>query len=165
MRLSPPPDENAPSLSFEEVKNIVEQPMAAMLGPTISAVTPALLTLDMGLVTTDDEQGFITSDDPCVWYDPELVRLPPFYRHPALVSKTIEVILPLTPRALLLYNRRGFNYRFSAPTNVVQFYNRLTRSNAGEHFVSNVNKVDPFWFTEEPLPDYAWENTRQKGNG
>jgi hypothetical protein len=159
-RFSPSPDEERPSLSFSDVQKIVEQPAAALLLPTVAAATPILMQMDMGIVITDDRQGFITSDDPCVWYDPELVRLPPFYRHPALTSSTIEVILPIGPSRMLLFNRRGFNSVFSAPKNVIDFYNRVVRFEADEYFVSNADAVDPYWFEEEPLPTDAWENTR-----
>ena len=121
------------------------------------------MKMDMGIVFTDDDQGFITSDDPCVWYDAELVRLPPFYRHPALTSPTIEVILPIGPNRMLLFNRRGFRSEVSAPRKVINFYNRLVRFGADEHFVSTRDAIDPYWFEEEPLPEYAWENTRGCG--
>lgn len=155
--LSPPPPPG-PSFRFDDVKKIVEQPMVALLGPIISAVAPALMELDMGLIETADPQGFITSDNPCAWYDSELLRVHPFYRDPSLASPTIEVILPITPKCQLLFNRREFNSRFVVPENVVDFYNRLTRHHADEFFITNRNEVKPFWFTEEPLPEYAWEN-------
>ncbi len=42
---------------------------------------------------TSDDARFITSDAPVVWFDPELYKLPPFYRSPGLGSETIEVTI------------------------------------------------------------------------
>jgi hypothetical protein len=160
-RMSAPPS-GGPSLSFDDVKRIVEQPMGALLAPTISAVAPILHTMDMGLVSNSNPQGFITSDNPCIWYDPELVRMPPFYRHPSLMSPTIEVILPIAPSHMLLFNRRGFDSIFVAPDDVVQFYNRASRFHADVYFVTNCHTTKPFWFQQEELPDDAWERRHER---
>ena len=50
--------------------------------------------------------------------------------------------------------------RPSASSTAVMFYNRLTRFHAHEYFVTNRNSTQTFWFEEEPLPPYAWENTQ-----
>src|ERR1700687_1604381 len=63
--------------------------------------TPLLFKMQMAVLLTDDGLGFITSDRPCVWFNPSLYKLPPFYRSPGLGQKHVEVTLPLTPRHML----------------------------------------------------------------
>ncbi|MEO8380933.1 MAG: DUF4238 domain-containing protein [Acidobacteriota bacterium] len=150
-------------MSIEDVERMVEQPMAEVLPAAIRVVTPILMHMNMGIVETDDPQGFITSDDPCARYDPELVKLPPFYRDVNLMSPTVEVTLPISPRMMVLFNRRGFDDRFSAPANMIDFYKRLAHGFASEIFVTNQDSTKQYWFDREPLPDYAWENTRGSG--
>ena len=67
---------SGPKLTHEQVRKLVEQPTQSMLFPKIRAVTPGLVELDFFVLETDDEVGFITSDHPCVWYDPEGVQAP-----------------------------------------------------------------------------------------
>ena len=67
---------------------------------------PLLLQMHMSVLVTDSELGFITSDNPCVWFNPTLHRLPPFYRSPGLAQQDIEVSLPLSPNHLLFITHR-----------------------------------------------------------
>jgi hypothetical protein len=80
-----------------------------ILLPMVTSMTPLRCKLDMAFFETDDEIGFITSDHPCVWTDPQGYKRPPLYREPALMYKTIELTMPISPRHCVLLNRSSLS--------------------------------------------------------
>src|SRR5262249_27260951 len=74
---------SGPSLGYDEVRHMAERPMQTMLAPRIESETPLLLALDLAVVESETSAAFITSDNPCVWFDPEAYKRPPFYQRPA----------------------------------------------------------------------------------
>jgi hypothetical protein len=83
-------------LNTDEVRAIVENPVATMLLPMINAEAKLLPRLDFAILYADANPGFITSDSPCIWFDSEAYKRPPMYRTPALMYETIEISLTLT---------------------------------------------------------------------
>jgi Protein of unknown function (DUF4238) len=63
---------------------------------SVKTATPVLFQMESMLLRTDDDLGFITSDAPFVMYDPESHKSPPFLRSPGLLTKTVEIMLPIT---------------------------------------------------------------------
>jgi hypothetical protein len=153
-----------PSLTHEQVRQLVKQPTQSLLYPEIGSLTPLFAGLDCYIVETDDEVGFITSDHPCVWYDPEGYKRPPLYRAPALTYPSIEITFPVSPRQCILLNRAGITgYGKTLNSNPVKELNRRTRFHTGEHFVVSKNWTDPIWFEAGELPDDASENLHCDG--
>ena len=74
----------------------------------MNVLTRLLFQLDMSIIETSTSPGFITSDDPCVWFDPEL-HSQSFFTAPALMSPTIEINLPISPSQCLFFNRQNQN--------------------------------------------------------
>jgi hypothetical protein len=72
------------SLSYEDVQALARKPMQNTLGPMVSAEASHLLQLDM-LVLAAEEHAFITSDNPCVWFDSEACKRPPLYQGVGLI--------------------------------------------------------------------------------
>jgi hypothetical protein len=148
---------SGPSLGYEGVKALAETPMQTMLLPQIRAATFLLARLDFALVESQSEERFITSDNPCVWFDPEAYKRPPFYRAPALMYESIELTLPVSPRQMILLNRRGASGYFGAPSHLVDELNRRTRFHCSEHFVNNSNTTRTAWFNPGVEPEDSWE--------
>src|SRR5713101_5619201 len=67
----------------------------------------ALCKLDFAVLSTTDDIGFITSDHPCVWHDPEGYKRPPMYQSPGLIYETIQITLPISPEQCIFLNRQG----------------------------------------------------------
>lgn len=141
-------------LTYEEVKQIVDQPIQSFLADSISVETPLLLKLDMVVVETSTSPGFITSDDPCVWYDPQGYTRPPPLRGPALMYPSIEIAFPVSPNFMVLLNRQGIHgqirlakYGTAKDQEVVDRTNWRTRTHAHEHFVVNRKIKRESWFT------------------
>ncbi|TAN23971.1 MAG: DUF4238 domain-containing protein [Acidobacteria bacterium] len=114
----------------------------------------------MTVVTTRDELGFITSDQPCVWWNPEAYKRPPFFRSPGLAQKAIEVILPLgSHRAILISHHHERPLYAHLNREGTDEINRIVRFHCHEEFVSWKGETRPIWFDPGVAPDDAWENT------
>jgi hypothetical protein len=142
-------------LEYEDVKRMVERPMESMLIPMIETGTPLLMRLDC-LVLNSAEPRFITSDYPCVWFDPEGYKRPPMYQPPALMYPSIEITLPVSPRQMILLNRRGKAGYIDVPEQFVEEYNRRTRFACSHYFVSFSSETKPIWFEAGVEPEDSW---------
>jgi uncharacterized protein DUF4238 len=90
------------------VKRFADKPMQTMLAPMVEEGTLLLARPDF-LVLVSTGSAFITSDHPCVWFDPKGYKQSPLYQAPALIYESIEITLPVSPRQLILLNRRGLS--------------------------------------------------------
>jgi uncharacterized protein DUF4238 len=161
-----PAPSNRPSLAYEDVKRLVETPMQSMLRPMIQTETPLLTRLDLLVLMSDDPQtSFITSDYPCLWFDAEAYRRPSLYQAPALMYESIEISLPVSPRQLIVLNRRGIAGHAMAPARVVDEYNRRTHFECSEFFVGNSNETRPIWFDPGEEPEDSWRKRHAKATG
>jgi hypothetical protein len=122
---------------------------------------PLYFAMEMTILITDDPVGFITSDTPCVWRNPQAHTMPPFYRSPGLAQKDIEVSLPLTPQHMLLISHVRYPFYSRVGTDTVLEANRLARHYCTEEFVSWKGETDPRWFEKGEMPADAWENTEE----
>lgn len=145
------------SFTHEQVRKMVKDPVATTLIPMIHAVAPLLATLDMAILHTNSSPGFITSDRPCVWFDPLSYTRPPLYCAPALMYETIEITMPVSPTECILLNRQKFSGYIKASNDIVNNLNRRVRFHASEYYVVNQEHVDDTWFDEGIEPEDSWE--------
>jgi hypothetical protein len=144
-----PGDEERGSLTMEEVRELVEQPVQSMLTEVVMAQAPLLFETPFTVLETSAAPGFITSDAPCVWFDPASYTLPPGSGAGGLVSPTIEITLPLSPKQMLMFANRSWMQGQYLPVpgeDLVNRLNRRTRLRAHEHFVSSREKIRAAWF-------------------
>ena len=141
---------------------MVEDPVGTMLLPMIEADAPLLANLDMAILCTESKPGFITSDRPCVWFDPEGYKRPPIYRGPALMYETIEITLPISPRQCILLNRQGVTGYIDIDDRAVDELNRMQRFQASEYYVVNQDSVKDYWFEMGEEPDNSWEKQQER---
>ena len=149
------------SLSHEQVRQLAKSPLQLMMPGILGAVTPVIARMNMLILCTDDPIGFITSDAPVTWYDPQAYKLPPLYRAPALGSPTIEVTMPLSPSQCLVFAWQCPTGYLKAPKIALDDLNRRHRALCGEHYVVRSNTRNDYWFREFDLPNDAWENQNQ----
>ena len=143
---------SGPSMSEDQVRKLAEQPLQKLLLPTVKSLVPHLTRFSAAFLTTTDETGFITSDDPCVWFDPAAHQRPPMHRAPALMYKTLEITLPISPDCLLLLNKKGVEGYFEIPLADVDEINRRTRAFADKVFISRSAEAKPFWYERGEAP-------------
>lgn len=152
------------SLSHEQVKQLARIPLQLMMQGILRDVTPVLAKMNMIILCTDDPVGFITSDVPVTWFDPEAYKRPPLHRSSALGSPTIEVTMPLSPRQCLVFAWQCPTGYGVASKLALDELNRRHRALCGEHYVVRSNTKNDYWFKEFELPDDAWEKQQQHEN-
>jgi hypothetical protein len=143
---------DGPKMGIEDVRKIVDFPLQQSLWPQIKVTSPLLADYDMALLLTEANPGFITSDHPCVWYDPAAHQRPPPYQGIAMMYDTLEISMPLSPTCLLLLNKNGLDGYFTIDQAHVDELNRRTRAFANEHFVSRSSTANPFWYDRGKAP-------------
>jgi hypothetical protein len=113
--------------SYDDVVAMVENPMRFTLGITIEAMLPILARMSLAIIETDDDIGFVTSDDPCVLIDREAHKVPPFFRHnPGLLKKTVELSLPISPKQMTVLSWTPFQGYLQTDQRGVDELNRRT---------------------------------------
>jgi hypothetical protein len=156
------PSSDRKGISLDQAKKIATRTMEHLLGPLITAEAPLLSRMKCAVLCTDDPQGFVTSDDPVVWFDREAYKRPPTYRSPAFMYKSLEVMFPISPQQALLFTHGepGLSY-YDIGRGAVSEFNRIVIGHCGDHFVTSRNYLDPHWFLRAPRPADAWENTTE----
>lgn len=141
------PSEQGRGLTLEEVEEVVRNPLQTVLAERIGIVTQLFLHLDVAIISTTDPLGFVTSDNPCVWIDPEGRNRQPPFQGPALMYETIEITLPISSSQVLLLNRQGFKgYNRLEDRGFVDEVNRRTIAFAREAFIAKHAESRPEWF-------------------
>lgn len=147
-----------PSVS-NQVATMLENAPPAFVAMNMQIQTPLYLAMNMSVLVTDDLLGFITSDSPCLWFNPTAHTRPPTCRIPGLGQQDIEVTLPITPHHLLFLSRKNLPFYIEVKQFAVDEANRQRRAHCTEEFVSWKGETRPYWFEILQLPADAWENT------
>jgi hypothetical protein len=150
----------APPTTSIQTGKMVEYAHQQIITSALEIETPLLFQMQMAVFVTDRELGFITSDSPCVWFNPKLHTYPPFYRSPGLGQQDIEVTLPLSPQHLLfISHRQSATFYLDIEERYVDEANRSTRFHCDEEFVSWKGETRPYWFERGQEPEDMWEKT------
>jgi hypothetical protein len=141
-------NEGSSTISEEEMRMMALEPMQQLLAPMVNALTPLLFKMDVVVVETDSSPGFISSDHPCVWFDPEAYKRPPAFQSPGLMYPSTEISLPISPNQMLIFKREFEALRGYARVKetIVDQLNRRTRFSAHEFFIVNSNMKKEQWF-------------------
>jgi Protein of unknown function (DUF4238) len=146
-----------PVQSLETAK-LVDLAHQNAIATSLEFETPLLFRMRMSTFVTDDDVGFITSDNPCVWFNSELHKFLPAFRSPGLAQRLTEVTLPVTPHHLVLFSHVGPSGYIDVNQAFVDGANRLTRFHCDQEFVSWKGQTRPEWFDRDQKPDDPGEN-------
>jgi hypothetical protein len=135
-------DTRGPSLSIADARTLTEKPIQSMLPTIMAEDVPVLAQMNLSIFTTEDDLGFITSDHPCVWFDPQRRR-----QLPSLQSRTIEVSMPVSPHSLAFFCWDDFPAYSSVSLGAVDDANRFRHMACDEYFVARRNTTKQVWFT------------------
>ena len=148
LALHPTPNEGR-SMSMNDVKNIVDNPMQSFLVTGIATVAPALFDMRFGILDTSNTPAFISSDNPCVWFDPDLFKRPSPFGAGGLISPSIEISLPLSPTQFILFGRKlllsGLYVSIKTNDPLVDAINRRTWKYSDESFIADQNYASFSW--------------------
>jgi hypothetical protein len=152
---------NAPPVTSLQTKDLAQHAHQHMIQATLRTLPQMLFRMSLAILETNDPLGFITSDTPCVWHDPDSHKLPPGMRSPNMGNRKIEITVPITPWHTLLFSHsRLRGYMRSSPQNVDELNWRVRRKCA-EYFISRTGETKPSWFEAGVIPPDAWENTEE----
>lgn len=123
-----------------------------MMADSVPRVANILMQMSIAFLCARNQSKhwFITSDDPCVFFNPDL-QWQRFYG-PGFAQKNVQLTLALSPEITVLFswsNYRGYSY--VSDSNVESMLNRMTRSYADKEFISPHRKTKLIWFSWVPL--------------
>jgi len=146
------------ALSLEHVRALEAMPIQHIVAPVLRAVVPRLARMHTAVLCTDDALGFVTTDEPCTWFDPEAYKRQPIFRSPGLAMASIEITLPISPQQCLYISHHAdmTGYR-DIPQPALDELNRRHIAHCSSNFISCRNELRPAWFEHRPMPDDAWE--------
>jgi hypothetical protein len=165
-----PSDRDRRSMTMDDVRRLTASPMEHTLGPYIAAEMPFLPLMRATVLCASSDPGFITSDAPVVWFNPEWYKNPPMFRSPCLSDPLLEISVPVSPEQMLVLTHRGPVLTHRGPDdsrrgiqylNVLEHHvmelNRRTRFSCHEEFVVQREITHPRWFERGTMPSDAWE--------
>jgi len=143
-------------MTIEQMQAIVDSPIPSLLVPSIKAEIDAMKILDLAILETATSPGFITSDNPVVWFDPKGYKRKKPFQGPALIYPSIEISMAISPRFSLLLNRQGINgyinlssHGLLAEAQVVNDTNWRVQITAKDLLVTSRNTI--FWRWFDPI--------------
>ena len=153
-----PAGEGAP-ITSEDTAYLVRNGLPIFVEAALQTAAPVMFGMSLAFLVAPKGSFFVTSDNPCVWYDPTAYRRPPFFRSPGLAMKDIEITMPICPElmAIMTHNPKAEGYLNLNEVQTNEF-NRRVVAFADEQFVSHTEKTLPFWFESGTPPPDAWEN-------
>lgn len=133
-------------LSHEEVRKIAQEPIQNALPVAAKVVAEILAQMSIHILCTENTPGFITSDNPCIMFDPLYTS-----EYIGLGCPSIEVTLPISPKQLAIFfwgdREQPPEYAYTiVKDEVVDEFNRRTRFFSEEYFVVNENTKKDLWF-------------------
>lgn len=138
--------------SSENVRELARNPIPALMPIMLRITIRHLDQMNMTIFSTDDPIGFITSDAPVVVVDPRKSGFPPPWNTPGLASRTVEVVMPISPRQCLLLTREDLQTgHLKASQSFVDEVNRWQRFSCGQHFIVRRNELKDNWFSPESV--------------
>jgi Protein of unknown function (DUF4238) len=135
--------------SIEQIREIVNNPVGTIMISSIDHLVARFFQMDYSLLIANENDTFITNDSPVIWNDPEQNIYPPSFRRLGLLSKTIEICFPISPKYCLLLNWQGVNGYIPINHEMVSNMNQTIRTFASKYFISNKNHTDEHWFIDQ----------------
>src|SRR5207248_4089084 len=84
-------------ISSADTQYLVRNARPLVVEGALAAAAPIMWKMPLGFLEAPNGSFFITSDNPCIWFDPEAYKRHPFYRNPGLAMKDIEITMPISP--------------------------------------------------------------------
>ena len=138
---------NASKTKCEQVRELANQPLQQTMAPRVRVQVTNYMSMNMAIVCTETKPGFITSDAPLVWYDPDSFTRPRPFQAPGLIYDTLQVTFPISPKQLLFISRKEDCEGYIDINKEIDIdrFNLRTWLYCNEYFVVNENTIKDFW--------------------
>ena len=140
---------NAPHKQSEEIKQYKENSHKLGVVQTLPDITELLMKMNIAFLCAEGGAKFITSDDPCNLFNPDL-QWQRFYS-PGLAQRNIQVTLPLSPNIMLCMSWSNLRGYLQLEKNRVEDANRMIVGHCYKYFVCFSSKTKRMWFRRYPL--------------
>jgi len=112
-------------------------------------ITELLMKMSVAFLVAEKRAKFVTSDDPCNLFNPDL-QWQRFYG-PGLAQKNVQVTLPLSPEIMLCMSWSNLRGYILWEKSRVQEANRMVVGHCYKYFVSHSPKPKRMWFRRYTL--------------
>jgi hypothetical protein len=137
---------------YQQVKDFhSKQPLLFHLYNFVNITAPFLYRLNCAIYETKLKQGFITCDNPCFWYDPEILNPNKPVTFFGVGSPTLNVIMPISPRQYISLEKGGpdgyinLNNKPEIEKESVDLFNTLIAGYADDFIVTNQKNYNENW--------------------
>jgi len=127
------------TMPIEKLEEIVANPIEHLMPTFIDTVSKSLLDFELAVFYTETDKVFITTDNPCVWFDSQAHMRDPMYQSVGLKYESTEIVLPISPTHCIVLKRKGINGYVNIDTNPpsIDIINTLLYESSDEHYYSN----------------------------
>lgn len=129
-----------------------DQPLLYHLYLFVNTAGRYLYYLNCAIYETNLKPGLITSDNPCIWFDPSVYDLTQPLTYFGVGSPTLNIIFPISPWQYASFEQRGpdgYKDLSSMPEieeGIVDSINAMTVANSAEQIVVSEKALKPSWF-------------------
>ena len=133
---------------YKQIENLHDQPLPFHISTFLNITVPVLLRMKLTIMATSSKTGFITSDNPVLWFDPSLWFMNKPISLFGLESPYIEILLPLSPNYLvqLTWNDSEQYLFVDSQPELVNEINKLIVYFSDEYVVMDHDEPNPYWF-------------------
>ena len=138
------------SMSIDEFRDLARNPLPSHLDSVPELAIILHRTYTFLVLVSAGSKRFLTSDAPCVWYDPAANQSPS--RAGGLSSPTMEITLPVSPELMLYYGpkhkmpvRQSGVYLHVLDDAILDELNKRTVLWADESIVSSTHDANEPW--------------------
>lgn len=146
--LQTPVNNENENISIEDIRDLVDNPVQNLLSVNVMECAPLLFKRPNIILEANGSSSFITSDNPCVWYDTSIYQRPRPFGAGGLISPTLEITLPLSPNQMLFFGSQlkltGV-YMFIEDVEIIDNLNKRTRIFADQFCVTNCSSIRAEW--------------------
>ena len=141
---------NTKSKIVEDYKKLKKDSHKLGIFKILGDIADVLVRMNIAFVCTDNiSSRFITCDDPCVMFNPDL-QWQRFYGY-GLAQKSIELSVTLSPTTMIVFTWQNFRGYMHTINSRVENHNRMVRHHAYKYFLLNKSNTKFIWFSKYPL--------------
>ncbi len=133
----------------ERLKTLKNETHSRSLVQNLPDITELLMKMGVAFLCAPNGVCFLTSDDPCNLFNPDL-QWQKFYG-PGLAQKNVQVTLPLSPKICLCLSWTNLKGYIQLDKDRAEEVNRMIVGNCYKYFVSSGRRTKASWFRKYPL--------------
>jgi hypothetical protein len=139
------------TLQYRQIEQLHKQPMPFHIFHFVNFAMPFLIRMNCKIMETQTKPGFITSDNPCLWFDPAIFGIGQPNLFFGLGHPELEIILPISPSQIISLKQQGPDGYISIDSypEAVDELNKLVVGFSEKFIVLNQSRYKKHWFQKE----------------